>query len=296
MKSTLLYYLVKAILSFLALFPLPINHKLGALIGSALYIFNTQARKISEINIQTCMPELSSDKQIKLVKNSLIELGKSLTELGPIWLWKSEKVFSHLQIEDKAIVQSALKNERGVIIITPHLGCWEIAGLYLGLQWPTSIFYQSPKIKSLEPIFRDARARSGAHLLATDKRGLSALLKALRGGEITGILPDQTPKQLSSGTFAPFFGRPALTINLISKLAIKSNCIVLMGFAKRLPNGQGYVLRFQQTQPGIDSSDALTATTALNQSVEQMIRQAPEQYLWNYKRFKKVPDGIDKIY
>lgn len=296
MKATILYYLIKLILSLLALLSLPTNHKLGTILGKGLYFFNTKARKISEINISLCMPELSADEQSILVKNSLIELGKSISELGAIWLWNIKKLFSHLQVEGESIVQAAIKDEQGVIILSPHIGCWEIVGLYLGQQWQTPLFYQPPKIKSLDSIIQNARTRSGGHLLATNKRGLGDLLKALKAGKVTGILPDQTPKKLNSGTFAPFFNQPALTINLISKLAKKSNAIVLMTFATRLPNGEGYVLHFQQSQLGVDSADALIATTALNQSVEQIINQLPEQYLWSYKRFKKVPEGLDKNY
>ncbi len=296
MKSTLIYYLTKALLHFLASLSLPLNHKLGELLGKGAYVFNSKARKISEINIKTCMPDLSAEQQADLVRKALIELGKSLTELGPMWLWDTEKLFSYLQVEGRGVAQAAINNNQGVILATPHLGCWEIAGLYLGHQWTTSIFYQSPKVKSLDPIFRNARARSGANLLATDKKGLIALLRALKKGKSIGILPDQTPKQLSSGTFAPFFGRPTLTINLISQLVKKTDAIVLVGFAERLKNGQGYLLRIQQGEAGIDSSNPLTATTALNKTVEKLIAIAPEQYLWNYKRFKKYPEGVEKLY
>jgi len=296
MKSSIIYYLVKFVLTLFSLLSLPANHSLGKSIGSILYYFNTQARKISEINIQTCLPELTPDKQQQLVKNSLIEFGKNVTELGPLWLWKTDKIFQSLQVEGQELIQTAVDNNKGVILITPHLGCWEMAGLYVGKQWSCSNLYQAPKIKSLGPIIRSARERSGADLVATDKRGLAALLKSLRAGKVTGILPDQTPKVKANGTFAPFFGRPALTINLLSSLARKSQAEVFMCFAQRLADGKGYVLRFEKTQPDIDNKENLISTTALNQSVEQLIRQAPEQYLWSYKRFKQVADGLEEIY
>ena len=213
-----------------------------------------------------------------------------------MWLWKTEKLFQYLQIEGKELVQAAIDDNKGVILITPHLGCWEMAGLYVGKQWACSNLYQAPKIKSLESIIRFGRSRSGASLVATDKRGLSTLLKALRAGEVTGILPDQTPKERNNGTFAPFFGRPALTINLVSSLARKSKAAVFMCFAQRLPDGKGYKLSFCNTQSNIDNKDNLISATALNQSVEQLIKQAPEQYLWSYKRFKQVADGLQEIY
>jgi len=296
MKSSIIYYLVKLILKLFSLLSLSANHNLGKFIGLFLYYLNTQVRKISEINIQTCLPELTPDEQQQLVKNNLIEFGKNVTELGPLWLWNPDKVFKYLQVEGSDLIQTAINNKKGVIIITPHLGCWEVAGLYAGKQWSCSNFYQVPKIKSLEPIIRSGRSRSGADLIATDKRGLAALLKALRSGQVTGILPDQTPKDRNNGTFAPFFGRPALTINLVSSLARKSQAEVFMCFARRLAEGKGYQLHFYQAKTGIDNKDNLISTTALNQSVEQLIRYAPEQYLWSYKRFKQVADGLQEIY
>jgi Kdo2-lipid IVA lauroyltransferase/acyltransferase len=296
MKSAIVYYFVKIILQFFSLLPLAVNHTLGKYLGLCLYFFNTQARKISKINIQTCLPDLSVDKQQQLVKNSLIEFGKNITEIGPLWLWKTDKLFQYLQVEGQELIQTAINNNKGVILITPHLGCWEMAGLYVGKQWSCSNLYQAPKIKSLEPIIRSARERSGADLVATGNRGLGALLKSLRAGKVTGILPDQTPKDKANGTFAPFFGRPALTINLLSSLARKSQAEVFMCFAQRLSDGKGYVLRFQKTQAEIDNKDNLISATALNQSVEQLIKQAPEQYLWSYKRFKQVADGLQEIY
>ena len=296
MKSFVTYYFVKAILNFFSFFPLPFNHGIGKFIGLCLYAFNSRARQISEINIRTCMPELSLDQQQKLVKNSLLELGKTISELGPVWLWKTDKIFAHLQVEGKEIVQSAINENKGVILITPHIGCWEMAGLYVGKQWSCLNLYHPPKIISLEHFILHARGRTGAKIVATQKKGLAILLKSLRSGHVTGILPDQTPKDRNSGTFAPFFGRPALTINLVSSLVKKTGAEVFMCYVKRLPEGQGYILRFQKTQTGIDSPDNLTSATALNQSVEQLIKQAPEQYLWSYKRFKQVAEGLQEIY
>lgn len=296
MKSVLVYYFVKIILQFFALFPLSVNHSVGKLIGLSLYFFNTRARKTTEINIHTCLPELSLDKQQQLVKNSLLELGKNITELGPVWLWKTDKILKYLQIEGDELVLAAMQEKRGVILVTPHLGCWEMAGLYVGFKFQCTSIYQSPKINSLDPILRHARERSGGKLLSADNRGLMALLKALRAGRAIGMLPDQTPKELNSGSYAPFFGRPALTINLLPSLAKKSGAAVFICFAKRLPDGRGYFLKFYQAQKGIDSKDNLISATALNQSVEKQIRQAPEQYLWSYKRFKQVAEGLQEIY
>ncbi len=296
MKSSLIYYVTKIFLYLFSLLPLSWNHRIGAFIGWLIFLSNGSARRISTINIRTCFPLLSANKQDKLVKNSLIELGKVITELGIIWLWKSERILKKMTVEGDDIVSAAVAKKQGVILITPHLGCWEMSGLYVGKRWNSLTFYQSPKIESLDPIIRNARERSGAKLLKADNRGFITLIKGLRNGQVTGFLPDQTPKDRKNGSFSPFFGRPALTMNMVSSLARKSGASVFMCFVKRLPRGEGYHLQFMDICAGIDSDDNVIATTALNQSVEKLINLAPEQYLWSYKRFKQVPDGLGEIY
>ncbi|MFK5984909.1 MAG: lysophospholipid acyltransferase family protein [Pseudomonadota bacterium] len=296
MKSSLIYYLTKAILIFFSWFSLPVNHYFGKLLGKLFYFFNNPAKKISSINIRACFPQLTDQEHQLMLKKNMIELGKTMTELGPVWLWPAEKILQQLHVEGEELVLAALQEKRGVILITPHLGCWEMSGLYVGYRFKCTSIYQSPKINSLDPILRQARERGGGKLLSADNRGLAALLKALRKGQAIGMLPDQTPKELSSGTFAAFFKRPALTINLLASLARKSGAAVFICFANRQAKGQGYKLHFYPAEADIDSKDNLISARALNQSVELLINQAPEQYLWSYKRFKQVAQGLDKIY
>lgn len=296
MKSTLSYYLIKFFLGFFALLPLPLNHRLGAFIGWLLYIFNSSFKKISEINIATCFPHLSIDQKETLIRKNMIELGKSITEIGPVWLWPTEKILDKIQIKGSELIQTAVNNKQGVILLNPHLGCWEITGLVLGKQWQTINFYQMPKIESLDKIIKQARERSGAKLVATNKKGLAMLIKGLKSAMVTGILPDQTPKDRNSGVFAPFFGREALTMTLVSSLAKRTNALVVTSFAKRLANGQGYLLEFALVDESILSDDPNVCASTLNHCVEELILQAPEQYLWSYKRFKQYPDGVEKLY
>jgi KDO2-lipid IV(A) lauroyltransferase len=119
-------------------------------------------------------------------------------------------------------------------------------------------------------------------------------VRALKGGAITAILPDQVPDR-RSGRFAPFFGHPALTGTLSCKLIQQSGAQVFMATALRLPGVQGYRICFREPDADIYSEDLDTSLAALNQSVEALIREAPEQYLWSYRRFRRVPPGQTKI-
>ena len=127
-----------------------------------------------------------------------------------------------------------------MILLTPHLGAWEIAALYVSKKYPLTALYRPPKLKSLNNIIYKARTRAGGTLLATDKKGVRALLQALRRGEVAGILPDQVPN--SGGFFAPFFGVPTYTMSLVARLAQKTNAKVFFTYAER--TSQGFHIHF----------------------------------------------------
>jgi KDO2-lipid IV(A) lauroyltransferase len=289
--------IITLILHFFALLPLRLNHLLGTGIGLVLYRLKAKTWRISKINIALCFPELSIIEQTTLLKKSLLELGKQLTEMGPMWLWTPEKTLSLLtHISGKEYMDKAMKSGKGVFLLTPHLGCWEIAGLYLGANIPVTILYSRPKISAFDKIVRTSRIRSGATLVTADNTGVKSILKTLREGKGTGMLPDQNPDDLKSGVFAPFFGIETLTMSFISKLASKTGAEIVIGYAERLPKGKGYHLHIRPADKKIADADPLIAATALNKTVENYIREIPAQYQWSYKRFKCRPKGKPKLY
>ncbi len=296
MKSKIIFFIVNSALQVLSFLPLPINHFLAGVLGYCFYIFKTKAYKISLINIRLCFPELSQQQQQQLLKDSLVELGKNILELGFVWKKPVDEVLSKITVSGMSPIKQLIEQHSGVIILTPHLGCWEIAGLYMAKQLPFTTLYQIPKVLAVDPVIKTARERSGTHLVKADKRGLSSLLKALKAGKATGILPDQTPKDTTSGLYAPFFSQPALTITLVSALAKKTQAKIFIGYAKRLEQGQGYDFVLYPGDDDLYSDDNLIAATALNRQVEQLIRECPQQYLWSYKRFKNQGIGIKSIY
>jgi KDO2-lipid IV(A) lauroyltransferase len=178
-------------------------------------------------------------------------------------------------------------------MVTPHLGNWELGGLWLSTLGPTTILYQPPKRGEVDDIMRQGRGSAGATLVPTDRRGVAALIKCLKKGETTGILPDMEP-ELSGGVFAPFFGVPALTMTLIQNLQQRSAATVLLAACFRTESG--FLLEIIEPPAAIYSEDRVTSVTALNQGIEQLVTIAPEQYQWEYKRFKKRPPGCAKIY
>jgi len=279
--------LIKIILQILALLPLKATHKIASLIGGAIAKRpNLRITKVTRTNIRLCFPQLSDQAQEELTKASLIETCKTYSELGALWLWKVDKVLGLVQ---KVSGEECLADKNRVLILTPHLGAWELAALYVSSRYKLIGLYRRPKLLGLDKFIRKARERAGGQLVATDKSGIRALYQALRRGQMAGILPDQVPNEANSGEFAPFFGIPAYTMVLVSRFARKSGATVIFTYAERLPEGRGFHLHF------FPAPKEMTET-ALNKGIEQCVKTCPAQYQWSYKRFKRRPEGEASVY
>ncbi len=288
------YLITRILLGFFALFPLPIVHFLGGLVGRALFRFPNQIRRVTRINVAHCFPEYSPAQQARFVRNSLIETAKTIAETGPLWLWPGATCLKLVtRISGLGQLQTALKAGQGAIIAAPHLGAWELLGLYCSALHPMTNLYRPPKLVKLDTLIRRSRERLGAKIVPTETHGIRALYGALSRGELIGILPDQDPG-FGQGQFAPFFGIPANTMVLLSRLAMKTKAPVFFSYAERLPHGQGYHLHF--VLQDIAQADLATSVQFVNQAVETCVRSAPEQYQWGYKRFKTRPEGEQGYY
>jgi KDO2-lipid IV(A) lauroyltransferase len=284
------YQLFRISLKALALLPLRINHGIGAIIGWLFYLLPNDIKRTALINLRLCLPEYNQQQRKRLLRETLIETGKSFTELGPVLMWPKRKILHTIRrVENLTLVNEAFQKNKGLIILTPHHGCWELNGLYCANFLPLTNLYRPPRESSIENILMKARERTGATLVPTNTSGVKSLYTAINRKEVVGILPDQDAGE--SGVYAPFFGVDANTVKLIPRLINKTGAPVLMVYAQRLPRGQGYDIHFVQPDENIYSADIKEAATAMNRSVEQCIRQQISQYQWSYKRFKRNADG-----
>lgn len=283
--------LLKAILLLLRFLPLRAIHFLGYLTGWGLFLLPNKFRWITLCNLSLCFPEMTATERNRLARKSLTETARTALELGKTWMAPYDKMKRLLvAVRGEAILKAALEKGKGVILIVPHIGSWELLGLNITRYGNITSLYKPPKQDGLEAAISGFRSRGGATLVPTNKQGVMLLLKALKAGEMVGILPDQQPER-GSGVFAPFFGLDALTMTLVPKLAARTGAEVVCGFVRRLPASAGFELVILQPEPGIDDPDPVRAATALNRSVEKCVHQAPEQYQWEYKRFKERPEG-----
>ena len=270
---------------------LPINHLYGTWVGRVLWWFNTDAKRVAKANVRIAFPELNEQQQSSLVKQSLAELGKTITELGPLWCGSKRRVERLVaETRGESLIRETQDQGRGVIVLAPHFGAWELAGLYLSVHYSITSLYRPPRLTTIEGFTRGARERFGARLVPTNVSGVRALCRSLRDGNLVGILPDQDPGD-SGGVFAPFFGHDARTMVLVSRLAAKTNGAVVFCVAERLSAGKGYRMHFIPADPDIGSADEYKAASALNKDIESIININPAQYQWAYKRYRARVNG-----
>lgn len=280
--------LLSAVMRLGARMPLSALHFLGAMTGWLVYAMSGTYRRRLRENLRAsglCADEAKLDRTLNA---AIAEAGKSITELCRLWFGgfgDDDGIGRIVRCDDWAVVEQAQREGKGLIFLTPHLGCFEISALYGARRMPLTVLYRPPKRAGLEPLMLAGRSRTSAKLAPATLQGVRQLLRALRNGEAIGVLPDQAPG-VGEGEWADFFGRPAYTMTLVSRLQASTGAAVVMAFAERLPHGAGYRLHLERV-----SSDPLDPA-ALNRAVERIISRCPAQYLWGYNRYK-VPAGAE---
>lgn len=287
---------VITIVKVFAFLPLPLSHALGAALGWLIWRLPTRVRTTTRTNIRLCFPHLSTSAQQRLGRQSVMETGKTFTEMGALWCWPPQRIKPLVTaVENQSVLHEAMQKQRGVILLCPHIGAWEMVNLYCHQQYPMTALYRPPRMQGLNDFILQARQRTGARLVPTSASGVRRLYQALAKKELIGILPDQDPGQ-GAGSYAPFFNIPANTMTLVSRLLAKTGATLIYAYAERLPRGQGYRMHFHPATDAIYDPDVGTSLTAMNQGVERCVREVPQQYQWSYKRFKSRPKGSKKIY
>lgn len=213
------------------------------------------------------------------------ESGKLVAELPRLWMGSPVSVVW----DGQAHVEAALALGKGVVFLTPHLGCFEITAQAYAQRFgqgaqPMTVLFRPPRQAWLRSLVSGARARPGLKAAPTTLAGVKQMITALKQGECLGLLPDQVPP-MGMGIWAPFFGQDAYTMTLSARLARQTGATVLLAWGERLSWGTGYrvhVLPLPEPLP----ADATLAAAAINRAMETLIRRCPQQYLWGYARYK----------
>lgn len=281
-------YLAFLILKSVSLLPLGALRMLGSWMGYCHWIFNTRTKSTTLINLAICFPEMDKLARDKLAKQSLCETMKTLLEAGKIWRsdwrWLNSNIAS---VSGENLLQEKINKGRGLIVITLHMGNWEVVGPYLAQQFPLTALYQASKYSKLDQWILKARQNKKINMAPSNTQGIKKLLQTLRRNEAICILPDQVPDRNTGRILSTFFNKPAWTMSLVQSLISRTGCEVCYCYALR--HEKGFSLHLVDTNPEIASDQLEISAAAMNADLESIARIAPAQYQWEYKRFRQLP-------
>ena len=283
-----------AALQRLSHWPLGLLHPIGAALGWAAYLGSPSYRR--RLKAHTDAVGLNRRQRWAAVGHA----GKMVGELPLMWGRPAGEAFGdRVQWRHPEVVEQALSEGKGLLLLTPHLGCFEVTAQAcaerFGAKQPITALYRPAKQAWLAEMMKDSRNRPGMLTSPATLGGVRQMLRALKSGQTVGLLPDQVPPE-GMGAWAPFFGRPAYTMTMAAKLVAQTGCAVVLlrgerlGWLARRTQGCSYVVHAsrvpQATHAILAGGDAAQSAAAINRLMEELIMQAPEQYLWGYNRYK----------
>ncbi|WP_338820798.1 lysophospholipid acyltransferase family protein [Acidovorax temperans] len=269
-----------AVFRFFSVFPLRLLHIIGCVLGWVAFAVSGVYRQRFLANAALAGYSFAQ------VRAAVGHAGRMVAELPRLWLGAPVPV----RIEGEPCVEQAWAAGRGVIFLTPHLGCFEMSAQAIATRWsaqqgPITVLYRPARQAWLAKVMETARNRPGMQAVPTTLAGVRQMIKALRRGEAVGLLPDQVPPE-GLGVWSPVFGKPAYTMTLAARLALQTGATVLLVRCEREPMGRGFVMYAEPLPQPLDA-DLETAVRQVNEAMEHVIRQCPGQYLWGYGRYKQ---------
>ncbi len=267
----------------LSYFSLRFQYRLGDLFAFFLRNTTNQLSRQARENIALCLSDLEPAEQKRIYRETIRHTCYAMTELGAVWCWPVDKILG--QVTSLDICEEFEHSTRGKIILAPHLGSWETLGLWLGKSCDAMILYKRRKNKALDRFINQARARSGGTPIPTKKHGLRKLLIGLKEGGSLLILPDQKPAGNKVRIESDFFGVDAPTTTLVQNLSCKVDCDMFLATIYRSSPPGEFSLRIQPLEHEQLATDEASSAQYMNDQIEHLVRQFPEQYQWGYRRF-----------
>ncbi|MEX2497756.1 MAG: lysophospholipid acyltransferase family protein [Wenzhouxiangellaceae bacterium] len=278
--------LARLVLHASAWLPLRVQHLVAFLVAGLVRLSGWRKFDIVKSNIALAFPQATPGEIDRMARANIREMLKTLLECGPAWhrdkTWIQQRIVA---VHGRHHVDEPLQSGRGVLVLGGHLGNWELSILYGSLTLPIAYLYKPPRSTAVDRLLSRYRSRFGAEMIATGGAAMRRAVRKLRGGQALGMLFDQLPRGGDS-VQAPFFGRPVATMTLPHRLIRATGCAVVMGHCLRVPGG--WNIRFDPV-PDADHPDPQVAIAAMNRVLDRVVRTAPEQYLWQYRRFQALP-------
>jgi KDO2-lipid IV(A) lauroyltransferase len=273
-----------ALMRLAARAPLAMLHAVGIVLGWIAYCSKTYRRDLQR---NLALAGYERDRRVR--RAAIGEAGKMVVEAVKIDLGPREETLALVRaLDGREHIERARAAGKGIVYLTPHFGCFELAGQALNELGPLTVLYRPPKIAWIGTLLEQRRHRPDGHMATADLRGVRALLAALKRGESILVLPDQVPGR-GEGTWTEFFGRPAYTMTLAARLAERKDSVCLIVTCERLPRGDGFVVHVRPLPAALPGE---SSSRCINRALEEAIRKRPEQYLWGYNRYKR-PAGAE---
>ncbi|HEX2543514.1 MAG TPA: lysophospholipid acyltransferase family protein [Ramlibacter sp.] len=267
---------MKRLFQLLSAWPLPLLHLLGGALGWLAFLLSPTYRRRFLANARQAGFAYAD------VKGAVAEAGKMVGEVPRLWFGAAPQVYW----EEAEMIRGLRAEGRGIVFLTPHLGCFEVTAQSYARQFgPVTVLYRPARKPWLREVVATARERPNLAAAPTTLSGVRQMLRALKAGEAVGLLPDQVPPE-GLGVWAPFFGRDAYTMTLPARLVQQTGAALLLVWGERLPRGRGYHVHVRRFD-GELARDAREAATQVNAEMERMVRAGPRQYLWGYARYKQ---------
>ena len=288
-----LLWLGLGLLWLVTLLPYRVLLRLGRGLGALMYRLATSRRKIVELNLQLCFPQMSALERQRMVKENFASTGMTFFEMAISWWWPAARLRRLGTVEGVEHLQQAEAEGQGVILMALHFTTLELGGALLAVQRGMYGMYRAHKNPVFDYVQR--RGREQRLLGVVERDDVRGMLKLLRAGGVVWYAPDQDYGAQRS-VFVPLFGVPAATVTATSKFARMGRARVIPFTQQRLPNGQGYRVIVHPALADFPSDSEEADCLRINQWIEQAINVCPEQYLWAHRRFKTRPPGEAKLY
>ena len=259
--------------------PLGLLHAIGSVLGWLTWLASPTYRRRFADNAAR------AGYRFGQVRAAVAHAGRMAAETPRLWFGAPVPV----QWDGAELIEAAYAAGRGIVYLTPHMGCFEItaqgaATRFGATRGPITVLYRPARQAALAQVLATARQREGLETAPTTLTGVRQMIRALRAGQAVGLLPDQVPPE-GQGLWSPFFGQPAYTMTLAARLVQQTGAMPLLAWGERLPRARGYCIHLQPFPEPL-AADLETAVGQINRAMEQLIRQCPGQYLWGYGRYK----------
>ena len=279
---------VKWLLRCLSILPLSVLRVIGGWGGRLVYRFDERYRKRLQINATRAgfdTPEFWTD--------AAAHMGQSVMELAHIWTPRVDGLLKKTQVKGWDDVLAAQAQGKGVLMLTPHIGAFELLSLWIGQQASFTAMYRPPKQAYIADAMLTGRQKFNVQMASADVKGIRTMLRALKNGELVGLLPDQVPGSKGEAVIVDVFATPALTMTLPAKLLKQTGSALVTMYARRVDAPHRFEIEFKVVD-FVASTDAVDNATRINDLMERVIRAEPTQYLWGYNRYKNVDNMLGK--